>query len=378
MAPQLASVPQYLPLFIPPSFRRFTRVEGQVAYSANGQTNPLRIDQSGTLLGLLVTFSGTLTTGATAPILADSAPYSIVKYVSLSVSGGVGQQCQVPAYILNLVERTREQDYTDAPSTPVATSTANAWSFDFHIPVCVRDGEMYGGWSDLLGAIYTGDPEVTVNIQLTFNSESTIITNQGAANATLAGTFTVTSTKLDTPTPADNLGLLTAISWVHRLQEEKASVAIAGAGVLALDGLPVSQPKVYLRIWDSIVNNGAHANGVVSAIDAQFQDMVDFEQTIPEQVWLARQRRRYTTPLPAGNYVTDFASGNTRNSWQPVDRISIFRITPTISGVALTSANISRYSEHVVPSPLAAKWMQKAAANGNLQRWLAQPQAAAA
>jgi hypothetical protein len=377
--PQPATVPQYLPLFVPPSFRRFTRVEGQVPYSANGQTNPLRIDPTGTLLGLLVTFSGTLTTGATAPILADSAPYSIVKYVSLSISGGVGQQCYVPAYILNLVERTREQDYTDAAVTPVVASTANVWTWDFHVPVCVRDGETYGGWSDLLGAVYTGDQEITVNFQLIFNSEATIITNQGAANATLAGTFTITSIKLDTPSPADNLGLLSAISWVHRLQEEKANVGITGAGVLSLDGLPVSQPKVYLRIWDSIVNNGAHANGVVATIDAQFQDMVDFEQNLPEQVWLARQRRRYIQPLPPGNYCLDFASGNTRNSWQPVDRISIFRITPTVSGVALTAATLARYSEHVVPSPLAAKWMNKAAQNGNLAKWFAQgPSAAAA
>jgi hypothetical protein len=360
--PDLAGL-SYVPLTLPASYRPITRTEGAVAYAANVTSNPLRIDQSGLLTGLLLTFTGTLTTGVTVPLLTNAAPYSIIKYLTLMVSGGAGRSINVPGYALNMVERTREQDYSDSAVTPTTASFANVWTFDLHLPVCVRDGNLYGSWSDYLGAIFTGDPEVSVQLSVTWASEATIISNQGAALAVLAGNLSVTSFKLDVPTPDRDMNLLTAISWTHQLVDEQV-IAIGGAGALGtLPSLPVYEPRVYLRIWDLILNNGAYANGVVASYDAVIQDYIDFDQALSEQIFLARQRRRYVTPLPAGSYVMDFAAGNTRMFWLPVQHITLFKWTPTISGVGLVNASLERVSESVIPSPLARKWVAVAAAS---------------
>lgn len=359
--PDLAGL-SYVPLTLPASYRPITRTEGSIAYGANVSSNPLRIDQSGLLTGLLLTFAGTLTTGATVPLLTNGAPYTIIKYITLQVSGGAGRSINIPGYALNMVERTREQDYSDSAVTPTAANVANVWQFDVHIPVCVRDGNLYGSWSDYLGAIYTGDPEVSVQLSITWASEATIISNQGAANAVLAGNLAVTSFKLDVPTPDRDMNLLTAISWTHQLVDEQV-VPILGAGALTLPSLPVYEPRVYLRIWDLLNNNGAYSNGVVASYDAVIQDYIDFDQNLSEQIFLSRQRRRYVTPLPPGSYVQDFAAGNTRMFWLPVQHITLLKWTPTISGVGLVNANLERVSESVVPSPLARKWVAVASAS---------------
>ena len=356
----------YMPLVLPASYREITRVEGTIPYPAGGNTtsNPLRIDQSGLLESLLLTFQGTLTTTATVPTLGNNSPYGIVKYVTLMTSGGVGRAINIPGYQLNVYERVREPDYADNPVQPVVASSANAWSFSVVVPVCVRHGTLYGGFSDYLGAIYAGDPEVSVQLTITWGNEASIITNQGAANAVLTGAFTVTSFKLDVPTPDRDPALLQAISWVHQMVEEQ-NIAVAASGPLALPSLPVYEPRVYLRIIDYLFNNGAFANGVVSLYDATIQDYVDFDQSLPEYVFLQRQLRRYVNPPPPGTYVLDFASGNTRQNWLPVQHVTLFKWTPTISNVALTNASLDRVSETVVPSPLAKKWIALTQARGN-------------
>jgi hypothetical protein len=353
----------YLPLQLPASYRKIYRVEGTVPYAANGQSNPLRIDPSGLLGGLLLTFSGTLTTTSTAPTLTNGSPYSIVKYFTLSTSGGVGRSINIPGYALNVMERLREPDYADGPVTPTTASSTLNWSFDLYLSVCVRDGDIYGGWSDLLGAIYTGDPQVTCNFSVTWNSESTIISNQTSAAAVLAGSFTVTSSKWDTPTPDADMNLLQAISWTHQLIEEIVQ-PITGSGPLGLPQLPTYEQRVYLKICDLVLNNGAYTNGVYTSIDSSIQNFIDFEQSIPESVWLARQRRRYINVPPAGTYCLDFAAGNSRSLWLPVQNVTLWKVAPTISTVALTAASVDRISESMVPSPLARKWVQIAAQAG--------------
>lgn len=372
-----AAVPAYLPLALPGAYKRISREEGSVSYAANTTSNPLRIDQAGTLLTLLLRFSGTLTTGTTAPTLASGAPYTILKYVILTVGGGVGRVCAIPGYQLVVFERIREQDFTDGPSVPVVPSSTNTWTFDLTVPVCFRDGDLYGEWSDYTGAIFTGDPSLTVQFSVVWGSESTIISNQGSAAATLAGTLTVSSYKLDTPEPCDDPQLLAAISWSHMFIEEKAGIAITGAGKLNLDNLPTSEPKVYLRVLDTVINNAVFSNGIYASLDAQLQDMVDFEQTISEQEWIARQRRRYVTPLQAGSYCLDFSAGQRRDNWLNVENITLFKFTPVISGASLTNASMSRYSETLVPSPLARKWIAQAVAKGNWSKWQGAGQQAA-
>jgi hypothetical protein len=352
----MATVPDYLPIALPKRYPRITHVEGAIAFAKNATSNPLRIDPSGLLLGLLVTFNGTLTTGATAPVPINGSPYSVVSRVTLTVGGGVSRTIDLAAYELNVVERVREQDYVDDPSTPTTASSSNSWKFAFFVPCCVRDGDLYSEWTDLLGAIWTGDPTITCTLTLTTVDENSLFNNQGAAAAALTGTFTITSFKLDTPTPDRDLDLLKAISWSHVVIEERTD---AGANQMPYL-MPTNEPRVYLRLWnlygDTAAPNFAYKNGVLTTWDLNLQDYIHFFDTVPEQVLLEQQIRRYIQALPVGSYVADFAAAMYRTQWMPVDRVTLFKNQPTIPAPG-TNAKLFVLQESLVPSPLARKWL---------------------
>lgn len=354
----MAAVPDYLPIALPKRYPRITHVEGTIAFAKNSTSNPLRIDPSGMLLGLLVTFNGTLVTGATAPVPVNGSPYSAISRVTLTVGGGVSRTIDLSAYELNVVERVREQDYVDDPSTPVVASTTNTWKFAIFVPTCVRDGDLYSEWTDLLGAIWTGDPTITCTLTMTFADENSLFSNQGAAAATFAGTFTVTSFKLDTPTPDRDLDLLKGISWSHVCIEERTDTGSNQMPYL----MPTNEPRVYLRLWD-IYGDGAapnftYKNGVLTTWDLNLQDYIHFFDTVPEQVLLEQQIRRYIQALPVGSYVADFAAAMYRTQWMPVDRVTLFKNQPTVPSPG-AGAKLFVVQESLVPSPLARKWLQQ-------------------
>jgi hypothetical protein len=359
-----AQKPTYLPLALPKRYPRLTHVEGSVTFLKNSVSNPLRIDPAGLLLGLLVTFNGTLTTGATAPVPINGSPYSVVSRITLSVGGGVGRTIDVSGYELNIAERTRESDYVDDPATPVVASTTNTWKFTVFVPVCMRDGDLYCEWTDLIGAIYTGDPTITSTLTMTFVDENSLFNNQGAAAATLAGIFTITSFKLDVPTPDRDLDLLRAISWSHQLIEERND---SGANQMPYL-MPTNEPRVYLRLWllygDTAAPNFAYKNGVLTTWDLNLQDYIHFFDTVPEQVLLEQQLRRYNTALPVGTYVADFAAAMYRTQWMPVQNVTLFKNQPQVPAPG-GNAHVFVCQESLVPSPLARKWI--AAYPGNLQ-----------
>jgi len=350
----------YIPLEIPKAYRRIIRQEGTIAFAKNTTSNPLRIDQSGLLLGLLLTFSGTATNGATAPILNTSNPYGLIKYVTLQTSGGVGRAINIPGYALNVVERTREADYVDGPANLNAVSSANVLSFSLHVPVCVRDGFLYGGYTDMLGAVFTGDPTLSVQVQLTFGDETSIFSTVNAA--AVAGTVTVSSIKLDTPTPDKDDNLLRAISWTHQLVQEQVIAQGNNAGNVNIL-LPAAEPRVYLRNWLLMSNTASgYTNGILNTLDATLQDYIDFFQSMSEYPVLEMQRRKYIAALPPGTYVMDFASSNDRSQWLPVEKITLFKLIPNLVTPG-AGCQIEVYSESVVPSPLARQWVASAAAS---------------
>lgn len=364
-----AQAPAYVPLILPTAYKRYTRLEGSIPFNSGQTSNALRIDPSGTLLTLLCTFTGTISTPASgaAPVNDARAPWTLIKRVTIS-GGGPGKVVSIPGYALHVLEIIREADLS-LPA-PVFTGPAgggggasSAVSFDFVIPICVRDGDLVGQWSDYLGCIWCGDQTMQLRMTVDWGSTTDVFTTNAGAS-TISGTLNVTSMKLDTPSPSADASLLTAISWSHQLIAEAENNLIAAAGPLsAVPDLPTAQPRAYLRVFD-LVRNGSPlvpANGIYSTLDAELQDTVDFERNVDEQTWLARQARRYGEALPAGTYVLDFSAGNRRDNWLPVGALTLFRFRPTVAtGVTLTGTVMDRYSEVVVPSSLAAPWMQAA------------------
>ena len=366
MAVRGVQAPPYAPLALPRRYPLITHVEGSIAFLKNTTSTPLRVDPSGLLGGILLTFKGTNTTGVTAPTPTNASPYGIISRVSISTGGGVGKTIDVSAYELNLAERTREQDYVDDPVVGVVASTANTLTFALFIPICVRLGDLYSQWTDLLGSIFTGDPQVTLNVTLTFADEFAIFSNQTAAAAAVAGTITVTSFKYDVPNPDRDPMLLAAISWVHQIIEERSDAGPAQNPYL----MPTNEPRVYLRLWNvyseapaAPQNAPTYKNGVVTLWDLNLQDYLHFFENVPEQAILEMQLRRYVVALPAGSYVADFGSSMYRTQWLPVERVSLFKNQPTFTAPGAGAVN-RVMQESIVPSPLARKWIASGVAQG--------------
>jgi len=359
----MATALAYAPINLPKRYPLIKNVEGSLPFAADSTSNPLRIDPSGLLLGLLLTFSGTNTTGATAPVPNNSSPYGLISGVNISTGGGVGQSINVSAYELNVAERTREPGYVDAPIVNVTVSVANELQFDLFVPICVRLGDLYAEWTDILGSIFTGDPTISCNLRVTWADAGQIFSNQAAAAAVIAGTLTVTSYKLDTPNPDQDPMLLAAISWTHILIEERLDLGATQNPYL----MPTNEPRVYLRIWnlygDGASPNFTWKNGVLTQWDLNLQDYLHFYQNIPEQVLLAEQLRAYDHALPAGTYVADFARSMYRNQWLPVNNVTLFKNAPTFTAPG-AGAQVHVVQESIVPSPLARKWMASAQAAG--------------
>jgi hypothetical protein len=355
MAP--AGAPAYVPLSIPRSYKRYTRVEHKVPFASGADGNSTRIDPAGLLLGLLINISGTIVTSSTKPALHPEAPFNLIKRITLQ-GGNPGSVISIPGYPLRVLESVREADYVPTFSFAPVDSDTVPFSFDVMVPVCVRDGDLYGGPTDYLGAIFTGDPTLSLGLQIDWATEADVFTTH-ASTSTITAQATVSSFKLDTPVPSADPGLLAAVSWQHRLISEQENVEITGSGPLSkLNPLPSAQPRAYLRVLDIVRNNGVPVNGVIASIDAELQDTINYERNVPEAAWLARQNRRYTVPPNPGTYCSDFAAGNRRDNWLPVGAINLFTINPTISDApTLSSASFNRYSECVVPSALANPFM---------------------
>jgi len=358
--------PPYAPLALPRRYPLITHVEGTIAWLKNTTSTPLRVDPSGLLGGLLITFKGTNTTTATAPTATNASPYGILGRVTLSTGGGVGKTVDVNGYELNIAERIREADYVDDPVVGVAASTANTMTFAIFVPVCVRLGDLYSQWTDLLGAIFTGDPQVTCNVTLQMLDEFAIFSNQTAAAAAIAGTFTVTSFKYDVPNPDRDPMLLAAISWTHQLIEERLDATASQNPYL----LPTNEPRVYLRHFllyseqaAAPQNAKTYKNGVITLWDLNLQDYLHFFENVPEQAILESQLRRYVVNLPAGSYCADFGASMYRTQWLPVERVSLFKSAPTITAPGAGAA-VSVCQESIIPSPLARKWINSGVAQG--------------
>ncbi len=352
----------YAPLSLPQRYPKLLHQEGTIALVKNSVANPLRIDQSGLLLGVLISFAGTVTNGVTPPVLGNQNPYGLVSRVQLSVGGGVGRLVDVSGYELNVAERTREQDYVDAPSLPNLASVANAWKFDLFVPVCNRDGDTYANFSDWVGSIFTGDPQVTCNLTLSFADETAMFSTINGA--VVAGTFTITSIKADVPQPSQDNTLWAAISWNHVLIEEYFDSTLSAAGNKTFL-MSTNEARVYLRFWILYADGGptvstgmSYKNGVLSTLDMNIVDYLHPVEQITEQAQLAIQLRRYATPLPVGTYVIDFSASQYRSQWMPVDRISLLKLVPNFSAPG-ASPTLRVMQESVVPSPLARKWGQQ-------------------
>jgi len=367
----------YAPLQLPPSYKRYLKTEGSIPYASSNQ---VALDKDGLLLGVIIRFSGTVTTGATAPVFITGvsgasnspAPWNIAS-PALQVAGP-GTPIGVPGEIANIFAQLANPLYSDQttwlPASPAA-STVYPVEFGYYLPICVRDDEFYGEPADHVGAIYTGDPSITAYIGLTPNPSALATWFTVPGNGTLAGNWTVTSVKLDAPQPSTDPSLLAAISWYHALQLDMNNPLVAvGQQVWTPT---VNTVRTYLRLATFFRNNAgsgdaslasaAFTGGMMATLLARAEGIVTWWDTIAENVQLAYQALAYQGQLTRGVYTLDLQRSGDRSQWFDVSSVTSLTITEAMNAVTLTGAKFQTVYEFLQPSPLAQRWFQQASSS---------------
>ncbi len=359
----------YAPLALPSSYRRYMKNEGEISF---GSGNTVKLDQDGLLLGIIIRFSGTVVTGATAPVLQPGpAPWNIAT-PTVSVAGP-GTPVLLPGELLNQFAQEINPQYLDKitwlPATPAASTTYPV-EFGYYIPICVRDQEFMGEPADHVGSIFTGDGKVSVYIGLRPNVAGTGVWFTVPGNATVSGNWGVYSVKLDTPSPDKDASLLQAISWYHGIQIDLDDP-------LTAVGQQVWKPTVntvrtYLRLLTFFRNNAgagdtslasaAFTGGMMSTLGAVAAGIINWWDTIPEDVQLAYQQLQHRA-ITGGVYDLDLSRGGSRDQWLDVSNVTSLTITEQMNAVTLAAAKFQTLMEFLEPSPLAQRWFQTAPAS---------------
>lgn len=351
----------YAPLELPPAYRRYIKLEGDIQY---GSSNGINIDRDGLLLGLVMRFVGTVTAGATAPVAisGNNSPHNILANVNF-LAGGNGNTVSIPGDLLDEFYRNEVRNNTDDVTFPVPAADATVdVEFGWYIPIAVRDPEyLMGGPGDLVGAIYTGDGGLTCKLSVTWNTGAVWYSNFAAAAPTIAGQINVYSHKLAVPQPQNDPMLLAAISWYHAIQMDTDS-AIPSVGNIVYQP-SVGQTRTYLRWFEFWQNNGLFTAAMLSTLDVKVQGITEWFSNLPEDVLLAQQKAVNGGTMDPGCYVIDLSASKTRDQWIDVTNVTEIRLTAQMTaGQALTNATFRTVAEYVQPSSLAQKWIAKASA----------------
>lgn len=359
----------YAPLALPSSYRRYMKNEGEIPF---GSGNTVKLDQDGLLLGIIIRFVGNVDTGATAPVLQPGPQPWNIATPTVSVAGP-GTPVLLPGELLNQFAQEINPQYTDKitwlPANPAA-STNYPVEFGYYIPICVRDDEFMGEPADHVGSIFTGDGKVSVYVGLRPNVAGTGVWFTVPGNATVTGNWYVYSVKLDTPSPDKDASLLQAISWYHGIQIDQDNP-------LTAVGQQVWKPTVntvrtYLRLLSFFRNNGgtgdsslasaAFTGGMMSTIAAVASGIINWWDTIPEDVQLAYQQLQHRA-TQGGVYDLDLSRGGSRDQWLDVSNLTSLTITEQMNSVSLTAAKWQTVYEFLEPSSLAQRWFQTASAS---------------
>lgn len=352
----------YVPLELPPAYRRYIKLEGEIGY---GSGNGISIDRDGLLVGLMLRFVGTVTAGATAPlaIAGVNAPHNILSSINF-LAGGNGTIIGAPGDLVDEFYRNLGYNLTDDVTFPVpAADAAVNIEFGYYLPIAVRDPEfLFSGPGDMLGSIYTGDGGLTCKLSVVWNNGSVWYSNFAAAAPVIAGQLNVYSHKLDVPQPQNDPMLLAAISWFHAIQQDTDSglAAVAPVGYQP----SVGQTRTYIRFFEFWKNNtGVFTAAMLASLDVKVQGLTDWWNTLPEDVLLAQQKAINGGTMDPGSYVMDLAASKTRDQWLDVTNVTELKLTAAMTaGTVLTNATFQTVAEYVQPSQLAQKWIVKASA----------------
>lgn len=345
----------------PPGQRvqRFRTRLGVIPYSAGGTVGlPGGIPKSGYLTRLDLNSLQTVTVGATAPVLAGYGAYGPLGMITVTV--GPDSPYALPGLYAKEFFKTYDSPYTDSlVAAPIPTSTTSSWVNNLHIPLTISPDTELGAW-------YTSDDELTMDLQLSGNAPSTVFSTVNAA--TLQGSWEVWAERFSAPAPDQPGGWLKQISYWHETKVIMRSIQLANGNT----DITLPRNRDYLSIGlvfytgSSFDATFAPARGLFNWISLVVNDETSIYNQMNEQTLLDEMLLAYREVPNNGFYWLDFMHQreNSTRDVLPTDSqfASAFKLTINSNS---SNNRVDVITETVQANPFAQRWAAQAAANQN-------------
>jgi hypothetical protein len=341
-----------------PRVQRFKQNIGNIAW-ASGASPFINVPQSDYTLSFDLISSLTITTGATAPVIAGYGAFGPLGQVTVKTQTN-RRPFSMSGWQADIYNRIRQDPYnSQLTASPVATSTANTWVDHLHIPLTIDESTERGAW-------FTGDTQLQMSVVIQCAPVTQVFSTVNSA--TIAGSWNVYREAFSAPPPDQPGGWLDAISWYHELGPQ-------GTFQLKNGTTPIDLPRDadYLRVllffYTGSNQDGtfAPADGLYKTVDLIVNDRIHVIDAVEEGDIRFEMVQTDTLVLPAGTAALDFIRLKSDTSLSRRD------VLPTDSSVTShlqlrivsTSANnfVDVVTETVTDNPFAARWVSQALAN---------------
>jgi hypothetical protein len=336
--------------------QRFRRKIGNIVYSSGGTPGiPGGVPKAGYTTAFDLRSNQQVVTGAGAPVVANYGAYGPLALIAVVV--GAQQVFAMPGWHANQWGLVYDWNYTDAlAASPIATSSTNNWVNDMRIPLTVDpDSEV--------GAFYTGDQEVQMDLQITGAAAGTVLSTVNAA--TLQGSWDVWVERFNAPAPDLPGGWLNQISFYHEARLYGTFALKNGDTIIPLP-IGGDYERIGLAFYTGSNKDStfAPATGLFTQISLVVNDTLYLYERMDEATLRMEMLRNYTRNLANGFYALDFISQkeNSRRDIIPTDPDVVHSLYLIIaSGSA--SNNVDVIVERALDSPFAQKWINSARRN---------------
>jgi hypothetical protein len=335
--------------------QRFRRKEGNIAYSS-GNSPSIQVGQTDYLTQLdVISLQTLVTTASTVGSISGAGAFSPLGNVQVRVNGGRAP-FSLPGYHTDQFNRVWAHDYVgDLTSTAAVTSTTNNWVNHLRIPLTVDPVSELGAW-------FTGDTALNLNVSLTCNAVSVVY---GTANgASIGGSWDVWAEKFSAPAPDLPGGWLNEISYYCQTELYGTFALSNGTTSISLE-TDQDFVRVMLIFYTGTLNANsfAPADALYTALTLRVNDVANIYDSVSEAEMRFEYDQRYKQKNSPGTTVLDFMPSEPpgRRDILPADADKVKRLQLQIaSGSASNSVDV--ITQTMVDSQFALRWAQSAKA----------------
>jgi hypothetical protein len=331
--------------------QRFIQKVGTLTY-ASGSSAPVNVPQADYTTTLDIISNQQVVSGSTIPVIAAYGAFGPLALVQVSVNGA-RHPYAAPGYFSDIYMRVRSEPYASQMTVdPVTANTTTNWVNHLHIPLTLAEDTTNGAW-------YTGDTTLQMVVKIGFNTAAVVFSTVNSA--TIQGSWDVWRESFNAPPPNLSQSWLSAISWYHEIAQQ-------GTWALKNGTTPIDLPRDqdYQRIFFNIYTGNdfdatyTPTSGLLTSVDLGINTKIHIFDTVTEGETLFQQVFCYAESLGAGWYVLDFERvKDSVRDILPTDTSVVQMLRLSIASTS-SSNSVDVFTEAVVDSPFAAKWIQMA------------------